>query len=132
VGQVLIVDDSVETCHMLARLMRRFQHEAECVYGGEPALERLAHSPLPGLVILDYMMPDLDGIEVLRQVRRRPQTSELPIVIYSAVQDDAFQKYAMNMGATEYWTKASTDFSTLQASVERLLSPPPPADPQHA
>ena len=120
-GQILIVDDSVETCQMLARLMRRFHHDAECIYGGEPALARLAQSPLPGLVILDYMMPDLDGIEVLRQVRRRPQTSELPIVIYSAVQDEAFQKYAMNMGATEYWTKASTDFSTLQASVERLM-----------
>src|SRR5438477_1642394 len=47
VGQVLIVDDSIETCQMMARLVRRFRHEAECVYGGEPALARMAQPPLP-------------------------------------------------------------------------------------
>jgi hypothetical protein len=54
------------------------------------------------------------------------------VVIYSAVQDEAFQNYAMKMGATEYWTKASTDFSTLQASVDRLLGAEPTGDAPHA
>jgi CheY-like chemotaxis protein len=121
-GTVLIVDDSVETCNMMAQLMRHFRHKAECCYGGESALSRIAQDPLPGLVILDHMMPDVDGIEVLRQLRRDTRTAQLPVVMFSAIQDAAFQEYAVKMGATEYWTKAAYDFSQMQAAVDRLMT----------
>ena len=123
--QILVVDDAVENCQMLLRLLRRAGYAAECAYSGEDALSRLAPDRaenLPDLVILDQMMPGLDGMEVLRRLRAESRTAKLPVVIFTALADRAFEDYAMSKGATAYWSKAGIDYAHLTEMVDRVLS----------
>src|SRR5690349_3581461 len=102
-AKVLIVDDHDDICRVMARLVRRAGHEAEYVTGGEAALEylRAAGAPLPDLVILDVMMPRVDGLQVLRAVREDERTAGVPVVMFSAMSDARFQERALNCGASD-------------------------------
>lgn len=120
-SEILVVDDQVETCNVLSRILQKIGYSTECAYGGEEALSKLQNQPRR-LVILDYMMPDLDGIEVLRRIRSNPQTSGLPVVIYTALDDPTFHNYARSMGANAIWVKAdSGGISHLRQQVANLL-----------
>ena len=124
--RILVVDDAVDNCKMLLRLLTRAGYAAECAFSGEDALSRLCANTadsLPDLVILDQMMPGLDGMEVLRRLRADHRTAALPVVIFSAVLDHAFQDYALSKGATAYWTKAGIDYSHLSDMVDQILRP---------
>jgi CheY-like chemotaxis protein len=121
VSLIVIVDDRPDARYMLSRLLERCGHETEAYDNGEECLARLTRDPLPGLVILDHMMPGASGLEVLRIVREEPRTSNVPVVIFSAVQDDGFRKKAMAEGAAAVWLKGSFDFSQLPLAIESLL-----------
>src|SRR5438477_6262061 len=99
---VLVVDDSHDTCRLLARLLVRHGCAVACANGGEQALSYLA-TAVPSLVILDLMMPGMDGLQVLRSIRRDSRTAAVPVVLFSAVADPAVQAVALSSGATEYW-----------------------------
>lgn len=124
-GHVLIVDDDAGTGRLLALLVRQLGHNAAFVDNGNKALDYL-DTHHTDLVILDLMMPDIDGIEVLKQVRNNPQTAALPVIIFSALADPQFSQKAMTSGATDYWVKASVDFHHLGERLEAYL----PSDPQ--
>jgi CheY-like chemotaxis protein len=113
---VLIVDDQVDACKPLALLLRHLGHTGVCVYSGEEALSFLRER-LPDLMILDVMMPGMDGMEVLRHVRSDALMAQLPVILFSAVSDPAFREHALSKGASEYWVKASIGFDELK---ERL------------
>jgi CheY-like chemotaxis protein len=119
-GAILIVDDNVDACRPLRRLLIHLGHAAECRDSGEAALDYLSKS-VPDLMILDAMMPGMDGLEVLRRVRGAPETSALPVVMFSAISDPAFREHALSKGANDYWTKASFDFAQLKVKVESLI-----------
>src|SRR3954452_18383941 len=79
---VLVVDDSPDTCKAIKRLLRTAGHSAACLPDGHAALEYLADRK-PGVVLLDLMMPGIDGMEVLRRIRREPALADLPVVLYT-------------------------------------------------
>jgi CheY-like chemotaxis protein len=120
-GLILIVDDQIDACRPLALLMKHLGHNGVCVTSGEAALGFLKER-MPDLMVLDVMMPGMDGMEVLRHVRTDPLTHHLPVVMFSAVSDPAFQEHARAKGANDYWVKASIQFDTLRARVETLLA----------
>src|SRR6202011_4786930 len=107
-GGGLVVDDDRGCGGLLALVIRHLGHNAEHVESGCKALEYLANSK-PALVILDLMMPDIDGLEVLRRVRANPQTAGLPVVMFSALADPEYRKSASDRGANDYWVKATLD-----------------------
>lgn len=127
-GSVLVVDDNKDLSRALAKLIQRNGHHAACADNGEDALrllgERQQGGGLPDLVILDMMMPDMDGLEVLRAIRGNPSTADVPVVVFSAVSDPAFVRHTLDKGATEYWVKASFEFSDLPNRLRRYLQPP--------
>ena len=125
-SMVLVVDDNFDACQMLARLVRCVNGDAHCVTSGEAALEYVRHHHVD-LMILDVMMPGMDGLEVLRRVRAQPATADLPVVIFSAVADDEFRHRALAQGANEYWLKASPDLLRLKDRLAHLLKVAPPA-----
>jgi len=81
---ILLVDDERDVAAGLAALLRARGYETELARDGLEALERLALDPLPDLVLLDYEMPQLDGEEVLRRLRRDARTAHLPVLLATA------------------------------------------------
>ena len=119
-GRILVVDDHVDTCRVMMRLLRARGHEADCAYSGEEALVRLGEGTgaptlpsLPDVVLLDAMMPGVDGVEVLRRLRADPNTAGVPVVMCSAVSDPAYMEHALAKGANDYLIKSRFDVDEL-------------------
>ncbi len=119
-GCVLIVDDDIGTGRLLALLVRHLGHEAAHVDSGGKALDYLSDHH-PDLVILDVMMPGIDGLEVLSRMRQNPSTAEVPVVMFSALADPQFRQTAKSRGANDYWVKASIDFRSLGERLEPYM-----------
>ena len=117
---VLVVDDNADACRMMARLVRRCGHHGEYATSGADALAFVRCHEV-GLVVLDNMMPGMDGMEVLNRLRADPATAALPVVMWSAVNDPIFIERARLKGATDYWVKATINYGQLPAMLDRLL-----------
>ncbi len=117
---VLVVDDMVETCRLVAALVSRCGHRATWATSGEEALAALARNPAD-LVLLDAMMPGMDGAEVLRRIRSDATTATVPVVVFSAVAEARFQQQMLNEGANDFWVKAAFDFGQLRERHKQYL-----------
>jgi CheY-like chemotaxis protein len=122
-GRILIVDDEPQACQILSRLIRHLGHETAYRTGGAEALAYVDETPVD-LMILDVMMPGMDGMEVLRRLRADPRTRKTAVVMFSAVADRNFIDEAIRKGATDYWVKASFDFGQLKDRIDGLVPPP--------
>jgi two-component system cell cycle response regulator len=130
VGTILIVDDHLDQAIPLLRLLRRGGHAAACVSDGASALGMLDApdgAARPSLVLLDAMMPDMDGTEVLRRIRSDPRTASTPVVMYTAISDPSFRDHVMGLGANDYWVKCHVDFDVMQRRMGELLDAIAPA-----
>ena len=114
---ILVVDDDPMSCQALARLLSRLGDRALCVTGGRQALESLEHH-IPRLIILDIMMPEMDGFAVLDAVRADPRLADVPVVMFSAMADPKTIQKARDRGATDYWVKTLIDYAHLRELVE--------------
>jgi DNA-binding response OmpR family regulator len=122
VGTVLIVDDHLQTARAVAALLRSAGHRATCAGGGTEALAHLETSR-PDVVVLDVMMPGMDGFSVLRRLRADPRFITLPVLMYSALDDEQKRCVAMDAGAQDYLVKGRMDWPQIQAVIERHLGP---------
>jgi|SRR5687768_4127628 CheY-like chemotaxis protein len=122
-GKVLIVDDHLDQCRPLMILMRHLGHEAWCLGSAAEALEFL-RGQIPDVLVLDVMMPGMDGMELLALLRRSPQTSAMPVVMYSALSDPNYQRYVLSKGANDYWVKGSTDLAVMEERLRRFCNDP--------
>jgi CheY-like chemotaxis protein len=113
VATVLVVDDHRDANDVLCRLLRLDGHRTVSAFTGEDALATLA-SQQPDVIILDFMMPGMDGIETLRQIRANPVTASLRVIMYTAVSDPAFREHALEKGANAYFAKGQMQFSQLR------------------
>ena len=120
-AKILVVDDNVEGARLLARVLTHLRHEVSVVHSGEAALDALRDA-VPQLVVLDLMMPGIDGAEVLRRMRARAETRAVPVAMFSAADDPAVRSGLLAGGAQDFWTKGSFDFQTLGDRVESLLA----------
>jgi CheY-like chemotaxis protein len=111
-GRVLIVDDHEDIRRMFARLVRASGHEAVVAAEGEEAIAEATERP-PGLVILDLMMPGINGFDVLRSLRSDPRTRAVPVVVFSALDDPEFVEQALGLGANDYWLKGTFSADSL-------------------
>jgi len=119
---ILVVDDHANSCNALARLLTKLGDNAVCVCSGKLALDSL-QLHIPNLVILDVMMPGMDGMEVLRRIRIEPRTVNLPVVLFSSIEDPGYAYYAQCKGANDFWLKSRIDFSNLRELVAPYMVP---------
>ena len=101
---VLLVDDEAALVSLLSYNLERAGFEVLSAPDGEKALTILAERRVD-LVLLDWMMPYMSGIEVCRQLRRRPATRNIPIIILTARADEADRVRGLNTGADDYVSK---------------------------
>jgi DNA-binding response OmpR family regulator len=97
---LLVVDDDLRVRDLLRRLLTRGGHAVTCAAGGEEAL-RLLRESNPDLVILDWMMPGLDGLGVLRRLRADPATAGTSVMVYTASDDPQVAWDATRLGALD-------------------------------
>ena len=121
--KVLVVDDQIDNCVPLVRLLRHMGHEAASVTSGPEALDFIQQHPTK-LMLLDIMMPGMDGLEVLRRIRARSGFEALPVVMFTAVSDRNTHEEARNLGAQDVLVKGNTSFADLKATVEKHVPKP--------
>jgi len=103
-ARILVVDDVDYNRDILARLLARDGHEAFTASGGAEALRLLLEAPFD-LVLLDVMMPDVDGIQVMEAIHRDPALRRIPVVMLSALNDQENVVRCLMLGAQDYLTK---------------------------
>ncbi len=101
---VLVVEDEAALATMLRYNLEKQGFRVEEASDGQEALTRISESQ-PDLVLLDWMLPVVSGIEVCRQIRRRPGTRDLPVIMVSARTEDQDAVRGLNTGADDYITK---------------------------
>jgi DNA-binding response OmpR family regulator len=103
--RILIVEDSDSIRSMIRTLMIARGHEVEAVATGAKAVDA-ALAQRPDAILLDLHLPGgFDGIEVCRRLRAAELTRDVPIIVISAMTDDAWKTRALEMGASAYYTK---------------------------
>ncbi|MEM6252717.1 MAG: response regulator [Cyanobacteria bacterium P01_D01_bin.156] len=118
---ILVVDDNEDNRDMLSRRLTRRGYLAVVVESGEAALDYIATHADVALVLLDIMMPGIDGIETLKRIRKNYSRQQLPVLMVTAkAQSDDMVK-AFELGANDYITKP-IDFAVTLARVETQLA----------
>ena len=117
---VLIVEDEEDAAELFAEMMRVSGFRVLKTSSSAPAISMM-NADKPDVVILDIMMPDISGLDVLRQMRLAPELSNIPVVVVSAKSMPADIKNGMEAGASTYLTKP-VGFLDLKEAVERALS----------
>lgn len=118
--KILIVDDDADTVKFITLMLNRLGYQVVSAMNGVQALE-LAHSEHPDLIILDVMMPGMDGYEVARDLRRHPETAVTPILMFTAKAKVEDKITGYNTGVNIYLTKPIHPVE-LHANIKTLLA----------
>ena len=119
---ILVVDDERRVCTTLATFVRAIpDYEALTALTGEEAL-KLARKHRPVLILLDLVMSDMDGFEVLKQLKDNARTRHIPVVVLTGRTDKEALKQSMYHYAEQFLTKP-IDFDQLKSVIQRILGP---------
>jgi len=117
--RILVVEDDPEINELIGAYAQLAGFEYRPALTGSAALEEIGRRP-PRVIVLDVMLPDVDGFEVCRRVRHSNNgTSHVPVISLTALDNDSSRNKGFGCGATEYMTKPF-DPDRLMASLERL------------
>lgn len=118
--KILIIDDDLDTLRLVGLMLQRQGYNIVAATNGEQGLSQ-AFVEKPDLILLDVMMPDMDGYEVTRRLRKNPATATVPILMFTAKTQLDDKVTGFEVGADDYLTKP-THPSELQAHVRALLA----------
>ncbi|MEP6985266.1 MAG: response regulator [Chloroflexota bacterium] len=118
--RILVVDDEPAMQELIRLILERWGFELIPALNVATAVEILRQKLLPDLVLLDMMLPDIDGLELLRQIRETKVFENLPIIIVSAAVDSDRIRKGLDMGADRYITKPAISHNLLKTVQEVL------------
>ncbi len=101
---VLVCDDEKAIVRLIQVNLERMGYDVVVAYDGKEALEKL-RSLTPSLIMLDVMMPHVDGYEVLRSIRRDPRLADIPVIMLTVQAQDGDESAGLELGASMYMTK---------------------------
>jgi len=117
--KILVVDDEPMIVRLMEFILARQGHEMLIAVNGEEALQKIrAHQP--DLVLLDIMMPRIDGYEVAQQLRANPETASLPIIMLSAKAQEEDIRRGAEVGVDAYVTKPFSPEHLVRVVTEHL------------
>ena len=117
--KILIIDDDLDTLRLVGLMLQREGYEISAAASGAQGLSK-AESEHPDVILLDVMMPDLDGFEVARRLKRNPLTQATPILMFTAKSQLEDKVAAFEVGADDYLTKPTSP-ADLQSHVRQLI-----------
>jgi two-component system, OmpR family, phosphate regulon response regulator PhoB len=103
-SQILVVDDEPDISALVAYHLARASYRVRTVADGAEAI-RAMEAQLPDLVLLDLMLPGVSGLEILKEMRRRPETSHLPVILLTARKEERDRVEGLQLGADDYVSK---------------------------
>jgi len=129
---VLVIDDEKDITDLVAYNLTQEGYKVLAAYNGAEAIE-IATQKRPDMIILDWMMPEMDGLEVCRCLRRQTDTENIPIIMLTAKSDPLDKILGLEMGADDYLTKPfhiRELLARIRAVMRRLESPQKERDQQ--
>ena len=121
-AKILIVDDSPTEIHLLKILLERHSYQVIEATSGEQGVE-LANTQRPDLVLMDIVMPGLNGFQATRQISRNARTAHIPVVIVTSKNQETDRVWGERQGARGYLVKPIQE-SALLGTIEELLAEP--------
>jgi CheY-like chemotaxis protein len=106
----------------LAAILREDGHAVETASGGIEALRRLRERPLPTLILLDLMMPEMDGFEFMQELRRKPECSHIPVIVVTAKDLSDEERRRLNGHVIQIIAKGGHTTRELLDEIEKLIS----------
>ncbi|SRR3546814_139677 len=103
-ARILIVDDSPSQLMGIRRIVEKLGHEALTAEDGAAGVE-LAKKELPDLILMDVVMPNLNGFQATRSISREPSTSHIPVILVTTKDQETDRMWGMRQGARAYLTK---------------------------
>ena len=101
---ILVVDDDPQNIQMLGTLLRNEKYQVSIAMNGQQALERVRHAS-PDLILLDVLMPDMDGIETCKRLKEEENSRNVPVIFLTALSDVADINKGFDVGGVDYVTK---------------------------
>jgi len=102
--KLFVIDDDLHTRDLLTRLLRQKGYQVEAIATGQQAIDRLTQEG-SGLVLLDILLPDLDGYRLCQELKANPLTQDIPIIFLSSLDDSLDRVKAFQVGAADYIAK---------------------------
>jgi two-component system phosphate regulon response regulator PhoB len=127
-ARILVVDDEPDIAALVAYHLARESYRVRTAGNGPEALAAL-EAELPDLLVLDVMLPGLGGLELLREIRRRPELEHLPVILLTARKEEQDRVEGLREGADDYVPKpfSPQELVLRVAAVLRRVHQPPPA-----
>ena len=120
--RILIIDDIAALSQMYVIYLNSKGFETAHASDGASGIA-MVKDFRPNAVLLDVMMPGMNGVEVLRQFRNNPETKDLPVILLTAIGDPSVEKEAIELGASAYLEKSETDLAGLLTKLQTVLAP---------
>ena len=120
-SKILIVDDSPTETHVLSTMLESNGYQIVTAESGEAGVE-VAKKEMPDLVLMDVVMPGLNGFQATRQLKKEPTTAHIPVVIVTTKDQETDKIWGMRQGAKDYLTKPVDEknlINTIQAILGR-------------
>lgn len=117
--RILIVDDSPTEIHVLKTMLEKHSYEVISADSGEQGVAT-AKAEMPDLVLMDIVMPGLNGFQATRQISKAPETANIPIIIVTTKDQETDRVWGLRQGAKDYLTKP-VDEKMLMTKIKELL-----------
>ena len=127
-SRILIVDDAPAGREAMAKWLQREGFETFTARNGAEGLVRLKESK-PDLILLDHMMPEVDGLTFLAGIRRFPKWKTIPVIMMTGMKDNSHQRKAETLNVSAYLVKNEFTLPDLRKQIDRLLGAGQPAAP---
>ncbi len=120
--KILIVEDDLDIVDLLQSQVKALGYDSIVAGNGKQAVD-MATSQLPHLILMDIMLPVMDGLDATRQIRQNPKTSSIPIIAVTALSSRRDKEKCLQSGCDDYLSKPFTQFTRLQlgSRIEKLL-----------
>lgn len=118
--KILIVDDNESMREVLNARLEQEGYQVETAGSGKEALDQ-AKVFQPDLIVLDLILPQIGGLEILEELKSNSSTDQIPVVIYSQVEDQDKIDKGMKLGAEGYFVKAESDLEGVVKSIKGYL-----------